>query len=93
MNSSKPKARMLIASLLATFIAVMSTSMTASAIGTPAEPAASGTVEGAIQESEEIGPDSDAASCLPAGAGCHVNYDNCCGGCVLIIGGVAGVCG
>jgi hypothetical protein len=92
-HSSKLKARMIIVSLLAAFLAVMSTSMTASATSPNSEPAASTSVDGGNPDSEDVGQNSDSASCLPPGAGCSVRHDNCCGACVPIIGGGIGTCG
>jgi hypothetical protein len=91
-KSSKLKARMIIVSLLAAFIAVMSTSMTASAISPNEEPAAPASVDGANLDAEETAPDSESLGCLPSGAGCSVRHDNCCSGCIPVIGGQIGTC-
>jgi hypothetical protein len=84
-NASRQKPRMIIVTLLATFIAVMSTSMAASAHNSDAEPAAPVSAGGADLDSDEIGPDSDANACLPDGSACTIVNDRCCGGCLPII--------
>ena len=90
MNSSKLKARLIIVSLLAAFIAVMLTSMTASATGSNADPAALTPADSANPDSEAIEPESDNA-CWPTGTACSIFNDQCCFNCQPLVG-TAGRC-
>jgi hypothetical protein len=85
-NASKTRARLIIASLFAAFLAVMSTSMTASATSSNAGPEAPEPGDRANLDVEEVAPDSESSACLPDGAGCSIIFDRCCGGCLPLVG-------
>lgn len=88
LNSMKRNARprLILVSLLAAFIAVMSTSMAAGAVGLEVEKAAPAPVDGASSDSEDVRSDADSDACDPNGTACTIFNDTCCGTCQPLVG-------